>query len=321
MLQIRKAERKQAKLRIGLSAPSGAGKTYSALKLARGLASDWAKIGLIDTENGSGDLYAHFGEYNVITLEAPYTPERYVEAIKALEEAGMEVIIIDSVSHEWDGKGGILESNEILANAKFKGNTWAAWSESTPRHRSLIEAITTSPVHIITTARNKTDSIMTDDKKVKKVGLKEIQREGFEYELSVNFNIDRDTHMAMASKDRTELFEGTDPFIITEKTGEALKAWSEQGQNEQKEIIERIAQTLERLGTPMTEKARTFFQSKRIVELKAYEEKYNKDLADKPKDPTPPAPKKKMDGVEMAEAQAEAIMPEAPKKKMPKAKK
>lgn len=318
MLKIRKAERRQSKLRIGLSAPSGAGKTYSALKLAQGLASSWDKIGIIDTENGSADLYAHFGEYNVLPLEAPYTPERYIEALKALEEAGMEVIIIDSMSHEWDGKGGLLQSNEVLATAKFKGNGWAAWSESTPKHQTLLEAITTSPVHIITTTRNKVETMMTDGK-VKKVGIKEIQRDGFEYELTVSFNIDRDTHMAIAGKDRTELFEGKDPFVITEKTGEALKAWSEEGQNEQEEIIKRIEVTLEKLGTPMTDKALAFFKGKRIPELRVYEEKYNKDLEDKPKDPAPAAPKeKKPDGVAVAKAQAEAIMPDAPKKKMPK---
>lgn len=251
--ELRVASRKKAKLRIGLSAPSGAGKTYSALLIAKGMAKSWDKVALIDTENGSGELYSHLGGYNVITLEAPYTPERYIEAISACERAGMEVIVIDSISHEWDGKGGILEANQKLADAKFKGNTWAAWSESTPRHQKLIEAITTSPIHIITTSRNKVDSIMTDDKKVKKVGTKEIQREGFEYELTLNFNIDRDTHMAMASKDRTELFENADPFMITEETGEKLLAWAESGEEDTTELQKadlriKIGEALKEIG-------------------------------------------------------------------------
>jgi hypothetical protein len=228
-LQLRKAERKQAKLRIGLSAPSGAGKTYSALLLASGIASSWDKIALIDTESGSGELYAHLGNYNVIQLEAPFSPERYIEAIQACEEAGMEVIIIDSTSHEWEGKGGCLEINESIAQSKFRGNTWSAWSETTPRHQRFIQAIVGSKCHIITATRNKIDTVMTEDKKVKKVGTKEIQREGFEYELTVNFNIDRDTHKVIASKDRTEIFEGQDPFIITKETGKKLIKWALDG--------------------------------------------------------------------------------------------
>lgn len=227
--QIKKAERKQAKLRIGVSGPSGSGKTYSALLLARGLATDWSKVCLIDSENGSGELYSDLGDYNVICLEAPYSPERYIEALKAAEDAGMEVIVIDSVSHEWEGKGGCLEINEILAASKFKGNTWSAWSETTPRHQRFITAIVTSSCHVITTVRNKIDTVMGDDKKVKKVGTKEIQREGFEYELTVNFNIDRETHRAMASKDRTNLFESRDPFLIDIKTGEEIAAWNAGG--------------------------------------------------------------------------------------------
>jgi hypothetical protein len=161
--QIVTAQRQKAKLRIGLSGPSGSGKTYSALLMASGLASSWDKICLIDTENGSGELYSNLGPYNVLTLTAPFSPERYIEAIKAAEAAGMEVIIIDSVTHEWDGKGGALEINEHLAQAKYKGNTWAAWSETTPRHQKFIDTIVQSPVHVITTVRNKQETMQTEE--------------------------------------------------------------------------------------------------------------------------------------------------------------
>lgn len=138
----------------------------------------------------------------------------------------MEVIIIDSVTHEWDGKGGCLESNDLTAQTKFKGNTWSAWSVTTPRHQKFIDAITHSVCHVITTARSKTDTIQTEDKKVKKVGMKDIQREGFEYELTVAFNIDREGHLATTSKDRTGLFIDRDPFIISEETGRAIVEWN-----------------------------------------------------------------------------------------------
>jgi len=189
------------------------------------LVGDWTKIGIIDSENGRGNIYSDFGDYNIINLKPPFTPELYIEAIRALENAGMEAIIIDSTSHEWEGEGGCLQLNEKLAIAKYKGNTWSAWSETTPRHQKFLDAITSSSSHIITTVRNKVETVMGEDKKVKKVGTKEVQREGFEYELTVNFNIDRDTHMVIASKDNTQLFEGKDPFIITEKTGEILRDW------------------------------------------------------------------------------------------------
>lgn len=247
-MQLRKAERKQAKLRIGLSAPSGAGKTYSALKLARGLADSWDKIAIIDTENGSAELYSDLGTYNVLTLEAPFSPERYIEAIQACEKAGMQVIILDSATHEWDGKGGLLETNELLAQTKFKGNTWAAWSVTTPKHRKFIEAITTSPCHIITTVRSKTDTIQTEDKKIKKVGMKEIQREGYEYELTINFNIDRDGHYATASKDRTGLFIDLDPFVISEETGKKILEWNQGGAVDVEAQKVRISAEFNRIG-------------------------------------------------------------------------
>jgi len=229
MSQLRKAERQKAKLRLGVSGPAGSGKSYSALILAKSIASSMDKVAIIDTENGSADLYSHLGDFNVFRLDAPYTPERYIEAIKECEAAGMEVLIIDSVTHEWDGKGGLLESNELLGQTKFKGNNWAAWSVTTPRHQRFLEAITASKIHIITTARSKTDTIQTEDKKIKKVGLKEIQREGFEYELTLNFTLDRDGHYATASKDRTGIFIDRDPFVITEETGKLLKDWAESG--------------------------------------------------------------------------------------------
>jgi hypothetical protein len=182
----------------------------------------WDKIALIDTEAGSGDLYAHLGAYSVRPLEK-FSPEEYIKAITECEDAGMEVIIIDSITPEWEA---CLEINETIAQTKFRGNTWSAWSETTPRHQRFIDKMITSRAHIITTVRNKIETVMTETKQVKKVGVKEITREGWEYNLTLNFNIDRDTHKVVASKDRTELFEGKDPFIITPDTGKQLIEWA-----------------------------------------------------------------------------------------------
>lgn len=228
-MQITKATRKKSKLRLNISGPAGSGKTYSALLMAKGLVGNWDKIAVIDTENGSASLYSHLGGFNTIDLAAPFSPERYMEAIDACTAAGMECIIIDSSTHEWNGSGGCIEANERLAQTKFKGNTWSAWSVTTPRHDAFVNKVLQCPVHVITCTRSKTETVMTDDKKVKKLGMKDIQREGWEYELTVSLNIDRDTHTATASKDRTELFENMDPFVITEATGKLIADWCEKG--------------------------------------------------------------------------------------------
>lgn len=229
-IQIRKAARQKAKLRVGVSGPSGSGKTTAALLIAKGLSKgNMEKVAVLDTENGSAELYSHMGPYNVVTLDAPYTPERYIEIIQACEKAGMDVIIIDSVTHEWDGEGGCKQINEQIAASRFQGNSWAAWSVTTPRHQKFLNAITASKAHIITTVRSKTDTIQTEDKKIKKVGMADVQRDGYEYELTLSFSLERDKHYAIASKDRTGIFSERDPFFITEEVGKQLIEWSESG--------------------------------------------------------------------------------------------
>lgn len=233
-LVLKKATRKQVKLRLNISAPSGAGKTYSALRMAKGLCGDWTKVAVIDTENGSASLYSDLGDFNVIDLAPPFTPEKYTQALNACVEAGMEVVIIDSTTHEW---ACLIEENELLAQARFRGNTWSAWSQTTPRHDKFINSILHSPVHVITCTRSKMETIMGDDKKVKKVGMKDVQREGWEYELTISLNIDRDTHLASPSKDRTNLFEGKNPFLVTEETGKEIANWCNSGDSEKQVAI------------------------------------------------------------------------------------
>lgn len=225
-MQLRKATRRKAKIRLGLSAVSGGGKTYSAILIAKGLVGDLSKVAIIDTENGSADLYAHLGDFNVLPLTAPFTPERYIEAIKSCEKAGIEVIIVDSISHEWDGKGGCLEIVESL------GGKYQDWAKVTPRHQAFIEAILHSPSHVITTVRRKQDYEMIKDGnkiRIEKGGLKEITREGFEYELTINLELDTH-HNATASKDRTQLFMGKPAFVPSEKIGELIANWCDQGE-------------------------------------------------------------------------------------------
>jgi hypothetical protein len=228
-----KAERKQAKLRLALAAPSGAGKTYSALLLAKGLGG---KIAVLDTESGSASLYADLVEFDVVELCAPFTPERYIDVITAAEKAGYDTLIIDSYSHEWTGSGGCLEANEQLAHSKFKGNTWAAWNETTPRHRKLTNKILGSSMHIICTMRSKTETVQGEGKKIIKLGMKSEQRDGSDYEFTVVLDVSHDSHEASASKDRTKLFTGYE--VIGEHTGKMLLEWLNSGTSAADQLLD-----------------------------------------------------------------------------------
>lgn len=226
VMQIKKAERKQAKIRLGFSGPAGSGKTMSALKVARGLVGNWEQIVVIDTENNSADLYSHLGSFSVLPLEKPYSPERFIEAIELAEDAGFKCIIIDSISHEWEGPGGILDIIDAMG-----GKMWH-WKEVTPRHQKLVNAILSSKAHVISTLRTKSDyAISKDDKNktvVEKVGLKPVTREGFDYELTLNFDLDINNH-AKASKDRTNMFMRAAPFVLDEAVGEKILKWCQCG--------------------------------------------------------------------------------------------
>ena len=237
-MELKKASRKKVKLRLGMSGASGFGKTYSALLLAYGMTNDWSKIAVIDTENGSAELYSNLGEYNVLNLSAPFAPEKYIEAITTCENAGIEVIIIDSISHEWEGKGGCLDIHAEL------GGQFAHWAKVTPRHNAFMQSILQSKCHVITTVRRKQDYDMVKNEKGRvepvKVGLKEVTRDGFEYELTVNFEILNEKHLVKASKDRTSMFANEPEFIITTETGKKILDWCENGIDELKLAIEEM---------------------------------------------------------------------------------
>ncbi len=227
-IEIRKAQRTKAKLRLGIAAPSGAGKTYSSLLLAFGIGG---KIGMIDTEYGSGDLYAHLGEYDIISLSAPYTVQKYLEAIRAFEAAGYDTIIIDSLSHAWAGDGGLLDKQGKIADSG-RGNSYTAWRQVTPDHNALVNAMLGSPCHIIATMRSKQDYVQERDEKsgktqIRKVGLAPVQRDGMEYEFTIMLDMDMN-HTAHASKDRTSLFDGK-YFKINQGTGKEVVDWLEGG--------------------------------------------------------------------------------------------
>lgn len=246
MSRFKKAERKQAKLRLALTGPSGAGKTFSALKLAKGIGG---RIAVIDTERGSASLYADIADFDTLELQAPFSPESYIEAIAEAQSAGYDVLVIDSLTHEWNGKGGVLEIHDVVTRTRTKGNSYTAWGEVTPRHNAFIDAILQADLHVICTMRSKSDFVLTENdrgKQVpKKVGLAPIQRDGLEYEFTVVLDIDKDGNFAVASKDRTRLFDL--PVTVSEKDGERLRHWLMSGKSVEDQIEEEVAALKQKL--------------------------------------------------------------------------
>ena len=227
-MAFRKAQRKQAKLRLAITGPAGSGKTYSSLLLAFGLGG---KIAMIDTENGSGDLYSSLGDYDICGLNPPYDPRRYLTLIHEAEQAKYDIIIIDSLSHAWSGQGGLLDSQNRLAESKYRGNSYAAWREITPIQNLLVDGLIASPCHIIATMRSKTEYVQAENERgrteIRKVGLAPVQREGIDYEFGTVFDLSPN-HLANVSKDRTGIFDGN-VFEINQDTGKKLRQWLDAG--------------------------------------------------------------------------------------------
>lgn len=244
-MAFKKATKQNATIKLAISGPSGSGKTYSALLLAKGLGG---KTALLDTEYGSASLYADRFDFDTWDEQDPngFPPEYFVRVIRAAEEAGYNNLIIDSLSHEWSGRGGCLDLADAVARTKCKGNSYTAWKEITPRHDKLVEAIVSAKMNIIATMRAKTEYVLNKDEKSgkstpQKVGMGTVQRDGMDYEFTLMFELDRDSHLASAGKDRTCLFP--DPGIISEETGKRILAWlsssqpiQEQAQPEQKKV-------------------------------------------------------------------------------------
>jgi hypothetical protein len=254
-LELRKAQRSKAYLKLGLSAPSGGGKTLGALLIAYGLmkekypkatdAERWSKIAIIDTENGSGELYVgkeisgiKIGVYDAVTLHAPFEADKYTEAIALCKDSNIEVCIIDSTTHLWSGEGGLLEQQN--AAAKRGGNSYTAWRDITPQHNRFVNAMLQTPIHIIATMRAKQEYVQEKDSTtnkttVRKLGLEPEQRKGMEYEFTTFLDIDAE-HTAFGSKDRTSLYDQK-YFKITPEIGTVMMKWLESGVDNAPEVV------------------------------------------------------------------------------------
>ena len=235
-LVIADAAREMAYIKLLISSPAGGGKTMGSLLMAYGLTGDWGKILIIDTENKSGSLYVgskvedvKIGKYKTIQLAAPYTVERYLQAIGMAEKAGIKCLIIDSLSHAWTAEGGLLDLHTKLTAASRSGNSYTAWKDVTPLHAKLIEKIMNCNMHVIIAARSKTEYVLTQGEKggmtPKKVGMGIVFRDGIEYEVSIALEVDQASHVAQVTKDRTTIFQDTPFFKITPEHGQQIMEW------------------------------------------------------------------------------------------------
>ncbi|AIC95409.1 AAA family ATPase [Shouchella lehensis] len=260
--EVKRARREKQKAVIGLVGPSGSGKTVGALMVALGMMKEaypqlseddlWAKIGVADTEHKRSMLYANvtfnsderFGEFLHINFEPPYTTERYQAAVEALKKGGAEVVIIDSLSHNWQGEGGIIDKH-----SNMEGNSFQNWGKLSSETTSLIKTLTRNDVHIIATLRTKQEYAMEQNANGKmqpiKVGTKPVQKDELEYEFMLNFSIGMD-NIAKASKDNTLLFKGEE-LRLTPTVGSKLYKWLELGadiraeeESEKNSLLEQI---------------------------------------------------------------------------------
>lgn len=225
MAGFQKAKKEKVWTKVLLGGASGSGKSYSALRLATGLAKKAnSRIAAIDTEAGRIRYYANEFDFDDLQLEEPYTPQKYIDAINQAIEGGYKVLIIDSISHEWNY---CVETHD-----KMPGNSYTNWQKITPMHNKFMEKVLQCPMHVIATVRGKDEYVLEEKngkQTPKKVGLGYKQRDGVEYEYTVTFNIDQDTHVSSVSKDNTHIFEGRFE-VLTEKDGEALYDWANSGE-------------------------------------------------------------------------------------------
>ena len=202
MSMFKKAVKSEAKLRLAIAGPSGSGKTYTALALATALGGP---VAVVDTEHGSAAKYADLFEFDTLNMESPFHPRRFVEAIQDAAKAGYKVVVLDSLTHAWNGTGGMLDIVEEIAKRMKSPNSFAAWKDATPVQNALIDAILHAPIHVIATMRSKQEYILQDNGRgqqvPRKVGMAPQQRDGFEYEFDVFLDMDTGNN-AIVSKTR-----------------------------------------------------------------------------------------------------------------------
>lgn len=218
------ASRRAVKLKIAVEGPSGSGKTLGALALAVGLA-EGGRVAVIDTENGSASLYADRYAFDTLEIQPPYLTSKYKDAVQAAIAGEYAVLVIDNISHQWEGDGSVLQRKE--EKDKRGGNHWTNWADFTKEHNEFRALLLNAPLHLICTMRSKMAYSQEGEGKgsrIQKLGLQPIQREGMEYEFTLAFDVQMD-HKAAASKDRTSLFVGELTDLLNPTTPKRLLQW------------------------------------------------------------------------------------------------
>jgi len=235
---FQKATRKQAKARVAIDGPAGSGKTYTALVAATVL-SNGGKIAVIDTERGSASLYADEFNFDVVEL-SNFNPRNYIGAIDAAESAGYSVIVIDSLSHAWEGEGGVLDMHDAATKRQKTENSYTAWKDVTPVHREFVDRILQSKCHVIATMRSKMEYSQekVDGKTViRKIGLAPVQRAGTEYEFTVVCDMDVE-HNLVVSKSRCKPISDKVVSMPDSKFFGVLNDWLNSGDEVKEMTIE-----------------------------------------------------------------------------------
>lgn len=281
MAGFQKAKRENIWAKVLTIAPSGGGKSYGALRIAKGMADALSKdagkeerIAYIGTEGSRDKYYADEFDYDLMQLKSPFEPERYIDAIDEALDAGYKVIVIDSITHEWKGKGGLLE-----IHSKMSGNSYTNWSKLTPKHERFIDKILESEAYIIATVRGKDKYVLEEQngKQVpRKVGVGYDQRDDLEFLFTVALTIEQDTHYFTSVKDNTHLFEDRND-ILTEKDGEIIYNWASGGDLSEK--IKELEKAKEEAKAKMAMNEET--EVKKIVDEKEKKSKSQKELPKK----------------------------------------
>lgn len=274
-LQITHARKEQIYVKVLIGGPSGSGKSYSALRMATGIAGregQGTKIGYIGTEGMRDKLYANEFDYDLISLE-DYSPDYYEAALDAFLDAGYKVIIVDSLTHLW---GWVQD--QVQKVAKNSDSSFQAWGKYKKENKRIVEKILLAPAHIIVTGRGKDEYVLEQNSKGKmaprKVGVGVQQDKDIEYEYMVTFMLDQETHIAEVAKDNTHLFENK-LDALTEKSGEALYDWANDG-DPVKSPAERAAEVV-RVQDEITAKCNELGGRKNPELMKWYGEKFGKN--------------------------------------------
>ena len=230
---FKKATKTQSRLRLALCGPAGSGKTFTALTVAAELGKGATRrVAVLDTERGSASKYSDRFDFDVVELE-DYHPKNYVKVIKAAEDAGYQVLVVDSLSHAWTGKGGALDLKDQATSRSRSGNSYTAWREITPLHNELVDSILGADLHVIVTMRSKTEYILEDNgkgsKQPRKVGMAPVQRDGMEYEFDVVGDMDWQ-HTLIVSKTRCSELSGAVIKHPGAEFAQALATWVGSGE-------------------------------------------------------------------------------------------